>query len=359
MLQNNPTHSTAAELIPDLCQVRAVLWLVLFSEALVIVLILLSSGAFDFSWELFGTLSFYVLWVVLISAACLCRVRLHVGRLTLNQLMLISFIIILLINLLVSLVSMWGLNHFLFEDYGWDWLLRNQFVTVILAALLLHYFHAQLQSRLRLRSEMQARLQALQSRIRPHFLFNSMNIIASLIHVDSDKAEQAVEDLSELFRASLKEAGVEVSLKQELDLCKKYIHIESLRLNERLQVKWQVTAPLTIKIPMLTLQPIIENAIYYGIQPSAKGGLIDISICYENSRVIILVKNPLPTDAANVRHEKGNQMALDNIRHRLHALYGEDVTMDTVQEAASFVMQISYPCYVKGVAKLKKSGEPS
>jgi len=344
MAQNQPTHSTAAELIPDLCQVGAVLWLVLFSEALVIVLILLSSGAFDFSWEFFGTLSFYVLWVVLISAACLCRVRLHVGRLTLNQLMLISFLIILTVNLLVSLVSMWGLNHFLFEDHGWDWLLRNQFITAILAALLLHYFHAQLQSRLRQRSEMQARLQALQSRIRPHFLFNSMNIIASLIHVDPDKAEQAVEDLSELFRASLKEAGVEVSLKQELELCKKYVHIESLRLGERLQVTWNITAPLEIKIPMLTLQPIIENAIYYGIQPNASGGKVEIDITYNNNKVIILVTNPLPAQAPSARNEKGNQMALENIRHRLHALYGEAVTMDALQESKHFIMKISYPC---------------
>ena len=336
-------HSTAAELIPDLCQVEAVLWQLLFSEALVMVLILLSSGALDFSWDLFGTLSFYVLWVVLLSAACLCRVRLHVGRLSLNKLMLVSFFIILLVNLVVSLVSMWGLNYFLFEEYGWDWLLRNQFISAILAALLLHYFHAQLQSRLRLRSEMQARLQALQSRIRPHFLFNSMNIIASLIHVDPDKAEQAVEDLSALFRASLKEAGVEVSLQQELALCKKYVHIESLRLGERLQVVWNVSAPLGIKIPMLTLQPIIENAILHGIQPSATGGKVEIDICHEENQVVIAVSNPLPPPARHARNEQGNQMALENIRHRLHALYGEDVTMDAVHEGKKFIMKISYP----------------
>ncbi len=110
----------AADLIPDLCQVRAVMWLVLFSEALVVVLILLSSGGLDFSWEGFGTLSFYVQWVVLLSAACLCRVRLHVGSLSLNQLLLMSLCIILMVNFLVSLLAMWGLNYFLFSNYGWD-----------------------------------------------------------------------------------------------------------------------------------------------------------------------------------------------------------------------------------------------
>lgn len=342
MLQSLPTVR-ASDLIPDLCQVRAVMWLVLFSEALVVVLILLSSGGLDFSWEGFGTLSFYVQWVVLLSAACLCRVRLHVGSLSLNQLLLLSLCIILMVNFSVSLLAMWGLNYFLFSNYGWDWLIRNQFIAAILASLLLHYFHVQLQNRLRARSEVQARLQALQSRIRPHFLFNSMNIIASLIHVDPDKAERAVEDLSELFRASLKEAGVEVTLKQEIELCEKYVHIETLRLNERLRVIWKVDAPLGVKIPMLTLQPLIENAIYHGIQPSLEGGAIEVVITHIVNRVDILVSNPIPKQALSERHEKGNKMALENIRHRLNVLYGEDVKMDTRVKEQEFIMQINYP----------------
>ncbi len=339
-------QDNAAELIPDLCQVGAVLWLVLFSEALVIVLILLSSSTFDFSWEFFGTLSFYVIWVVLLSAACLCRVRIYVEELSLNQLMLLSFAIILTVNLLVSLMAMWAMNYFFFDQYNWQWLLRNQMIAAILAALLLHYFYIQLQSRLRLRSEMQARLQALQSRIRPHFLFNSMNIIASLIHVDPDKAEQAVEDLSELFRASLKEAGIEVSLKQELDLCKKYVNIEALRLGNRLNVNWDIKAPLEVKIPMLTLQPIIENAIYYGIQPRSEGGTVEIKIYIEGSRVVIQVINPVASHVSGESHEKGNQMALKNIRHRLITLYGEDVNMIAEQVSQNFIMKMSYPCII-------------
>jgi two-component system sensor histidine kinase AlgZ len=331
----------AKELIPDLCQVRAVLWLILFSQALVIVLILLSSGAQHFSWEQFGLLSFYVQWVVLVCAACLCRLRLYIPALSLNQLTTLSFVLIQCVNLLISVITLYGMNELLFENYSWDWLLRNQLISAILGVLLLHYFYIQMQGRLHARSELQSRMQALQSRIRPHFLFNSMNIIASLIHVNPDKAEQAVEDLSELFRASLKMAGTETTLEQEIDLCKKYINIEQLRLGKRLNVRWQVEAPEQISIPLLTLQPLIENAIYHGIAPSEKGGVVFINIQMQQSRLHIKVSNPVCM-TIHQRHESGNQMALENILHRLQALYGHDASSTTEQDEETFTIHLQY-----------------
>jgi two-component system sensor histidine kinase AlgZ len=331
----------AKELIPDLCQVRAVLWMILFSQALVIVLILLSSGAQDFSWEQFGLLSFYVQWVVLVSAACLCRLRLYMPALSLNQLTAISFVLIQLINILISVITMYGMNELLFESYGQDWIIRNQLISAILAALLLHYFYIQMQSRLHARSELQSRMQALQSRIRPHFLFNSMNIIASLIHVDPNKAEQAVEDLSELFRASLKMAGTQTTLQQEIELCKKYVNIEQLRLGERLNVHWNINAPEQSSIPLLTLQPLIENAIYHGIAPSEQGGVVDINIYKIDAVMHIKVSNPL-CHSQQTRHEGGNQMALENIQHRLQALYGRDASSTTEQNEKTFTIHLQY-----------------
>jgi len=342
MSQFSPTQAIdAKELIPDLCQVRSVLWMVLFSEALVIVLILLATGAKSFSWETFSLLSFYVQWVVLISAACLCRLRMWLPPLSLNRLTLLGFILIQVVNLLMSLFTLYGMNTFILEDIGWDWVLRNQLVSAILSGFLLHYFYIQMQNRLHARSELQSRMQALQSRIRPHFLFNSMNIIASLIHVDPDKAEQAVEDLSELFRASLKEAGTETNLKQEIDLCKKYINIEQLRLGERLSVVWDMTVSDQLSIPLLTIQPIIENAIYHGIAPSEHGGEVRICIYSENDWLHIKVTNPV-NHKVTERHEKGNHMALDNIQHRLFALYGHDAKVSTEQDDKTFKMHLSY-----------------
>jgi two-component system sensor histidine kinase AlgZ len=331
------------DLIPELCQGRSALWVILFSEALVIVLTLLSSGALDFSWEQFGLLSLYVQWMVLVCAAGLCRLRLHLPAMSINKVTGISFILILFCNLVLSLLTQWGFHYFLYENLGWDWLLKNQMITAILAALLLHYFFVQMESRLRARSELQSRVQALQSRIRPHFLFNSMNIIASLIHVDPDKAEQAVEDLSELFRASLKEAGSEVTLKQELDLCKKYVNIEQMRLGDRLTVDWDIDASNSTRIPLLTLQPLIENAILHGIAPSASGGTVNVVINSKQHRVFLQVSNPISEQVNNSNKEAGNQMALENIRHRLQALYGDDVLMATEQHDQQFVITIEYP----------------
>jgi len=330
------------DLIPDLCQARSVLWVILFSEALVIVLTLLSSGALDFSWEQFGLLSLYVQWIVLVCAAGLCRLRLHLPPMNINLVSAACLTVILFTNLMLSLFSQWTLNNLFYENLGWDWLIRNQLITAILATLLLHYFYVQMQSRLRARSELQSRVQALHSRIRPHFLFNSMNIIASLIHVDPDKAEQAVEDLSELFRASLKEAGSEVSLKQELELCKKYVNIEQLRLGGRLQVTWDIQAADKTRIPLLTLQPLIENAIYHGIAPSPDGGTVAITLKNNNERIFLQVSNPVTLAQNTSRKEQGNQMALENIRHRLHALYGENVMMATEQNGHQFTIKIEY-----------------
>lgn len=342
MSQYSPIQAIDAKaLIPDLCQVRSVMWLMLFSEALVIVLILLATGAMAFSWETFSLLSLYVQWVVLISAACLCRMRIWLPPLSLNKLTLLGFILIQCVNLMMSVITLYGMNTFMLESFGWDWIIRNQLVSAILTAFALHYFYIQMQNRLHARSELQSRMQALQSRIRPHFLFNSMNIIASLIHVDPDKAEQAVEDLSELFRASLKEAGTETSLKQEIDLCKKYINIEQLRLGNRLSVIWEVNVPDHLSIPLLTIQPIIENAIYHGIAPSEQGGEVRIHLYEENALLHITVSNPV-NHVNHERHEKGNQMALENIQHRLFAIYGHDAKIDTEQNDKHFIMHLQY-----------------
>jgi two-component system sensor histidine kinase AlgZ len=344
---------SAAQLIPELCQGRAVLGLIMFSEALVLVLMLLSNGLLDFSWEPFAVLSFYVQWSVLISAAVLCRLRQHVHTQNLNAVLFISFMALVLINLLISVLAAWASERFFLQDLGLDWLLKNQLTTMIIAALVLHYFYVQWVGRMRAKSESQARVQALQSRIRPHFLFNSMNIIASLIHIDPDKAEQAVEDLSELFRASLKEAGSETSLETEIQLCKKYISIEKLRLAERLEVEWFLAKGLstsTIKIPQLTIQPLIENAIYHGIAPNPDGGTVEIYIDSQLEKGpknnkwknTLQVKNPVYQQTLGTRHENGNQMALKNIRHRLEVLYGEDVRLATEQDGQFFILTIEY-----------------
>lgn len=350
---DSPNSVSAQELIPELCQNKAILALLLFSQALVIVLVVLSSGLLEFKWEKYGGLSFYVMWTVLLCAAALCQLRKRLASSNINHIMAWGFGLTLTINFIVSLIALWAYQSFFYEDLGADWLLKNSLITTILTALILHYFYLGWENRQQAKSESEARVQALQSRIRPHFLFNSMNIIASLIHIDPDKAELAVEDLSELFRASLKEAGSESSLKAEIQLCEKYINIEQLRLSDRLSVQWHLEQSLntqTIKIPQLTIQPLVENAIYHGISPNPNGGTIDIyfdsqPLGNDKLKNILKVKNTVYDSAAlkkAERHEKGNQMALKNIRHRLEVLYGDDVRLNTEQDSEYFEITIEY-----------------
>lgn len=331
---------------PDFCQSKGLLWLTLFSQSLVVVLILLSSDIQNFGWERFALLAFYVQWTVLTCAAILCRVRQHGRGMTVNQLMWLGFIIMVGTNVLISIFAQWGMNAVFYQPLGFDWVVRNALISAILAALLLHYFYVQMQNKLHARSEMQARVQALQSRIQPHFLFNSMNIIASLIHEDPDRAEQAVEDLSELFRASLKEAGVQVPLSQEIDLCKTYLNIELLRLGSRLHVEWNVNASMEAYIPLLTIQPLLENAVYHGIAPNPEPGTISITIEQKQnnkggSKLSIVVVNSHNPNLCRSSDE-GNRMALNNIEHRLQALYGDSAVMTAHHTQQSYHIYIEY-----------------
>jgi two-component system sensor histidine kinase AlgZ len=219
----------------------------------------------------------------------------------------------------------------------------------ILAGLVLRYFYLQqqlhLQREMQLRATLQARFQSLQSRIRPHFLFNSMNSIASLIGSDPDTAERVVEDMSALFRASLSAAEDLVSLEQEIALCERYIHIEQLRLGERLQVQWQTQlAQPNVRIPSFSLQPLIENAIYHGIQPLTQGGTIEISLNDSNGFLRCTIRNPYAEETANLQRS-GNGMALENLEQRLQTHYGSGVSFAVTQENQLFTVQFTIPLH--------------
>ena len=239
-------------------------------------------------------------------------------------------------------------------------LIRRMLFASFLVGFMLRQSTMRHQLRLRKAAEQTAKIQALQSRIRPHFLFNSMNVIASLIPVNPDKAEQVVEDLSELFRASLQRTGAFVRISEELDLCQRYLHIESLRLGERLRVQWQVeTPPTEAEMPLLILQPLMENAIYHGIQPLPEGGIIKVEVYFTEDTMIARITNPLmDEEAAKLingdgspgrprQPNKGNHIAIDNIRQRLEIGYGESAKLVTKQGSNSFQVELRCPTVPK------------
>ena len=328
-------------IVPNLCSVPAITLLVLFGELLVVVL--LFAGA-EVTWMRLALLSLFVQWVTLVSAGVLCASRPLLARVGLVPGALAAFALVVAVTLVVGLaadrVVAGGL---LVGPVDWPVIVRQLVIAAVIAALALRYFYVQHQLRVQEQSELRARIQALQSRIRPHFLFNSMNIIASLIETDPETAESVVEDLSELFRASLNDAGNQVPLEEELALCERYVRIESLRLGERLSLDWQVEpVPAGVRIPLLTLQPLLENAIYHGIQPLPEGGVIGVRVSCSGGEVSVEISNPLP-EAERRAQTQGNRMALNNIRSRLAVLYGNRAELASEVRGDQFVMALRYP----------------
>ena len=216
-------------------------------------------------------------------------------------------------------------------------------IAVIVNALYLRYFYIQYHWRKNIKSEARAQMQALQSRIRPHFFFNCMNTIASLTRKQPKSAEIAIEDLAELFRVSLRDAKRLFTLDEEFSLCQRYLHIESHRLGKRLQLKWEIDAlPKDAKLPALTLQPLLENAIYHGIETLPEGGLIQIIGYYQNSNIIIKITNPLAPNSDMHQHV-GNQIAQDNIQLRLNACFNNKSTLSIEKTEKLYSVQVKFP----------------
>lgn len=336
--------------LPDLCSISALLPLILIGQLLAIALTLAASELPAFDWLRFWLLSAEILWIVLCSAILLCRLRRWIEHLPAASGVASCFTVLLLVILLVAAAGQWLLSGM---TPGWRdqlWVVaQHAAIGGILAGLVLRYFYLQqqlhLQEQARLAATMQARFQSLQSRIRPHFLFNSMNSIASLIETDPATAERVVEDMSALFRASLSDVDDLVPLAHELSLCERYIRIEQLRLGERLQVQWDKAALARDDhpVPSLCLQPLVENAIYHGIQPLVAGGTIRITLADDAGCLRCCIENPWQPDTANLRPARGNGMALDNLEQRLRARYGEHASFAVQRDDGLFTVRFSLP----------------
>lgn len=251
----------------------------------------------------------------------------------------------LLTTLILNLVGYWG-AHFSLQNFSWADLSENLWLHMSYGALLgafcLRYLYMREQWLLQQHSELNARIQAMQARIHPHFLFNSLNSVVSLISIDPDKAEQMLIDLSRLFRASFQELKL-VSLSEEIELCRHYIAIEQIRLGDRLQVEWNIQQPLQlsqVKIPLLTLQPLIENSIFYGVEKKIIDAKIGILVEILQNQVTIVITNPFIQD--KIRDREGHGIAIDNVKQRLKAHFGNSVQFRNYASKALFTTVIHY-----------------
>ena len=206
-------------------------------------------------------------------------------------------------------------------------------------ALILYYFH--LRSRALSPALMEARLQALQARIRPHFLFNSINAVLSLIRQEPKRAEEALEDMADLFRVLMADNRDLSPLAREVELTRQYLNLEQLRLGARLQIDWHIeNMPGEALIPPLVLQPLVENAVYHGIEPNSEPGVVSVNAYKVRDEVHLVLRNPYRKDGT---HHVGNKMALANIRERLSLHFDAEASLRTTLTEDAYQVHIVIP----------------
>ncbi len=354
--------------LPDFCGIRVVFAFVVMGELLAIVLSLAPGNTRRDGFTELALNSLFVQWAGLGSCALLCALRRTFARLGSAATSTLSGLVILAVTALVSEAAWWlVLPRLASPDAATVWefahgpgglgparpllpvvphaefVLRNTGIAAVVALVVLRYFYVQHQWAARMRSESQARIQALQSRIRPHFLFNSMNTIASLARSEPALAEQVTEDLASLFRVSLGDARVPGTLEQELELCRQYLRIEAQRLGERLASETDTAGvPGDALLPALTLQPLLENAVYHGVEPSPDGGRIEVRGAFDGERVVMSVENTLPP-AGSRRRRDGNAMALDNVAQRMEAFFSGAARLRVLPGDDRFRVELEFP----------------
>jgi two-component system, LytTR family, sensor histidine kinase AlgZ len=346
-----PAGDERSSYLPDFCQPRAVLAIVLVSSLVALVLALARQSVSGELWTELARTSSYLLWTALLCAALLCRTRPWLARRSLRDSTLAALGMIVGTVALVSEIVYWfgrywdarlGTPSGLFPTRHAAFLLPNLFIGAIVGGLALRYFYVANEWKRSVELEARARVRALQARIRPHFLYNSMNTIAALTRTDPARAEEAIEDLADLFRFTLAESRPQISLREELEVARIYQRIEQLRLGSRLTVRWDVgSLPPNAVVPGLLLQPLLENAIGHGIEPLPGGGMVTVAGRAGDGMIEIEVGNPVSSRARSAR--PGNRMALDNIRQRLELVFPGQSSVTVRDEDDEYRVTLRFP----------------
>jgi two-component system sensor histidine kinase AlgZ len=347
--------------LPDFCTSRAALAVVLIVELTALVLTVSRFNDDVGFWLELSRSSIFLIWIGLTGTAVLCWSGRALRHLSAGQ---VSVAVMGLIATLVTLISAlvwWGGRSEAVDALGLtplfpasfvDFALRNLAIGLVVTALALRYFYVAHEWQRNVEMQARARVHALQARIRPHFLFNSMNTIASLTRSDPALAESAVQDLADLFRANLSEKRNTITLAEELEVARIYQRIEQLRLGERLRVEWNISQlPMHALVPGLLLQPLLENAIYHGVEPQPDGGVVTVNGELSGGLVTVVVRNRV-ADRQNDR--EGNKLALANIRERLSLMYGERALVKAGRFDEEYIVTLRFP-HVENREKLQAS----
>ena len=338
---------TGVDLIPDFCRWRPLLALAFILELVAIVLTLAKGLEAD-ALERFVRTSMFLQWTGLCSAAVLCQARATLHRAPFGVMFFSAWFLLVAV---IGVVSLAGYKILLLMDPVFaakpeplaSLLFRHVLIGAIVSLLVLRLFWLQHQWRQQVLAEGRSRYEALQARIRPHFLFNSLNSIAALVAIRPDDAERLIEDMAELLRAGLETRSRLVPLADELALVKAYLRIEQARLGDRLQLAWEIADDATtFDVPQLSLQPLVENAVYHGIERLAGPGTIRVSAQRRDGALTLEVANPRP-DAATPGHQ-GQKIAVDNIAQRLALIYGDGkARLELGEDGDRFVARLTLP----------------
>ncbi len=337
--------------LPDFCRAQSVLAVILIAALVAILFTLARHGISPGFWAGLAWISLFLLWAALGTAAAWCAARSLLSGLDVRAGSAIALALALAVTALVTEGAWWlagyadralvaggaagGADHLRMH-------LQNLAVCAIACGLALRYFYVAHQWQANVEAEAQSRVRALQARIRPHFLFNSMNTIASLTRSNPKVAEQAIADLSDLFRASLREHRERIPLAHEIEIARAYERVERLRLGERLQVDWQVDAlPMEATVPALILQPLLENAVYHGIEPLDRGGVIRVGGRLDGRTAVLTIDNPVSPRVIGRR--PGHRIGLDNVRQRLELMFHGEAGVEVIEAPERFVVTLRFP----------------
>jgi len=332
--------------LPDFCAAGTVFVTILMAELVAIVLALASFDTPEQFLSDLWKISFFVLWFAVLGSGLMCLLRTRLEGAGSTRTFVLSFLVLLTLCLMLAELA-WQLTQrfdylYLIADTHAGFVFRTFSTAAIVIALAMRYLYISSEWRRSVVVEAQSRISALQALIRPHFLFNTMNTIASLTRTDPRQAEEAVEDLSDLMRANLSAAENRTSLKQELEIAAIYQRIEKLRLGDRLRVRWDVAElPMRALIPSFTIQPLLENAIYHGIELLPDGGEVLVTGKREGDYLSIRMSNPVAPDAE--RETDGNKMAMSNIRQRFELAYGNRASVKVDSQEDSFAVLLRFP----------------
>lgn len=332
--------------LPEFCSRGRLLAAVAAGQVVMLTIALAPTRAPRWDFTEFASASALATWIAIASAVALCKLRPWLMRLPPR----VDFAAATAVPTLVALLGAGALNYIaaslgqfvLDAEMNRHFALTTAGLTGLIAAIALRYFAAQDRWRAQVQAVSQAQMEALQARIRPHFLFNSMNSIAALVRRDPAAAERAVEDLSELFRAALGAPGQRGTLVDEIHLAQRFLGIEQLRLGPRLQVSWNAAPglPMDLPLPRLVLQPLLENAVVHGIARLKEGGEIRIDLAVVEGALRIEVGNPRPV---GVDPRPGNGHALESIRQRLRHQFGDGARMSAEAAEGYYRVRLELP----------------